>query len=327
MHRWISNLAVAVVLTMSGPGISGPLAAQGAFPSGPLTMIVAGPEGEDLHAIHRKLAELVEPILGVKIEIRTMPGAGGTEGVSALVGAKADGLTIAAVRSASVTVAPHTGSVTYGIEDITPIIQTTGGAPLVVCAPPRFPAGDAEDFVELVEENPGKYTYATDGVGGIAQILVEHIFRPLKLDLRPVHFDGPDGALRAFIGREVDIFIGRISPIIGQTKEGYAKCLLVTSVEPPRSLEDVDALDEIDAEDRAMEVWRGLIAPKGTPPERVKILAEAFHKAASVDEFKYYVLRRHDFVRVGTSEAFADLIESESKAFADLAKNIDPAKK
>jgi len=328
MHRWISSLAVAVVLAISGLGLSGPLAAQDAFPSGPLTMIVTGPEGEDLHAIHRKLAELAEPILGVKIEIRNVPGGGGTEGVSALVGAKADGLTIAAVRSASITVAPHTGSVTYGIEDITPIIQTTGGAPLVVCAPPRFPAGDAEDFVELVEENPGKYTYGTDGVGGIAQILVEHIFRPLKLDLRPVHFEGPDEAMKAFIGHEVDIFIGRISTLlVGQTKEGYAKCLLVTSVEPSRSLEDVDALDEIDAENRAMEVWRGLIAPKGTPPERVKILAEAFHKAASVDEFKYYVLRRHDFVRVGTSEAFADLIESESKAFADVVKNIEPAKK
>ena len=326
MHGWISSLVVVVVLAISDLGISGPLAAQGAFPSGPLTMIVAGPEGEDLHAIDRKLAELAEPILGVKIEIRNAPGGGGTEGVSALVGAKADGLTIAAVRSASVTVAPHTGSVTYGIEDITPIIQTTGGAPLVVCAHPRFPAGDAEDFVELVEESPGKYTYGTDGVGGIAQILVEHIFRRLKLDLRPVHFEGPDGALKGFIGREVDIFIGRISPIVGQTKAGYAKCLLVTSVEPPRRLEDVDALDEIDAEDRAMEVWRGLIAPKGTPPERIKVLAEAFHKAASVDEFKYYVLRRYDFVRVGTSDAFADLIKSESQAFAAVAKNIDFSK-
>ena len=326
MHRWISGLAIAAILVISSLTNSGPLAAQDAFPSGPLTMIVAGPAGENLDSIHRKLAELAEPILGVKIEVTTVPGGGGTDGVSAIVGAKADGLTIAAVRNASVTVAPHTGSVTYSIEDITPVIQTTGGAPLVMCVHPRFPADDSEDLVELVEDNPGKYTYGTDGVGGIVQVSAERIFQQLNLDLRPVHFEGPAGAIKGFLGREVDIFIGRISPIIGQTKEGYAKCLLVTSVESPRSLRDVDALDEIDVEDQSTEVWRGLIAPKGTPPERIKVLAEAFHKAASGDEFRLYVRRRHDFVKVGKSEAFANLIKSESRGIAEVVKSLDLTK-
>ena len=322
MRRWKFGLAVAAVLAIPGLAVPGSLAAQSAFPSGPLTMIVAGPQWENLDTIHRKLAEYAEPILGVKIEIRNVPGGGGTEGVAALVGAKADGYTIAAVRKASVTVAPHTGSVTYNIDDITPIMQTTG-APLVMCVQRQFPADDAEDLVELAEDNPGKYTYATDGVGGIVQVSAERIFRRLKLDLRPMHFDGPDEALSGFIGRKVDIYIGPIGDIIGQTKEGYARCLLATSVEPPKSFRDIDALDEVDAEDQATEVWRGLIALKGTPPERIKVLAEAFHKAASSNEFDVYVRQRYDFVKIRTPEAFADLIKSESQGIAEVVKKLD----
>ena len=320
MRRWNSGLAVAAVLAIPGLAVPGSLAAQSVFPSGPLTMIVAGPQWENLDTIHRKLVELAEPILGVKIEFRNVPGGGGTEGVAALVGAKADGYTIAAVRKASVTVAPHTGSVAYNIDDITPIIQTTGGTPLVMCVQRQFPADDGEDLVELAEDNPGKYTYTTDGVGGIVQVSAERIFRRLKLDLRPMYYDGPDGALSGFIGRKVDIYIGPIGDIIGQTKEGYAKCLLATSVEPPKSFQDIDALDEVDAEDLATEVWRGLIAPKGTPPERIKVLAEAFHKAASSNEFDVYVRQRYDFVKIRTPEAFADLIKSESQGIAEVVK-------
>jgi len=318
MHSWISVLAAVAILA-----ISEPVNAQTSFPSGPVTMIIAGPELENIDSIHRKLAELVEPILGVKVEIENIPGRGGNDGVSALIAAKADGHVIAAVRNASITAAPNTGSVTYGIDDVAPIVQTTGGAPLVICAHPRFSADDGEDLVELAEDNPGKFTYATDGIGGIVQIAAERIFQPLKLDVRPVHFDGPAGAIQGFLAREVDLFIGDISAIIGQTKEGYAKCLLATSAEPTRSFRDVDALDELDLEDRVTELWRGLIAPKDTPLDRLQILADAFREAAAMNEFDIYVRRRYEHVKVGTLEAFAKLIESESRAFAKVAKNID----
>ena len=71
------------------------------------------------------------------------------------------------------------------------------------------------------------------------------------------------------------------------------------------------------------ELWRGLIAPKDTPSDRLQILADAFREAAAMNEFDIYVRRRYEHVKAGTLEAFAQLIESESRAFAKVAKNID----
>ena len=199
-------------------------------------MIVSAPPRDNLTSIHRELADIAGAELGVEIKVENKPGSGGREGVEALIEAAPDGHTIAAVWNAPLTIAPHTGAASYTIDDIVPIMRTTAGAPLVVCVHPGFRADDSDDFVDHVEDNPGKYSYGTDGPGGIVELAGGRLFRPLGLDLKPVAFDGSAGVLRGFLGRKSDIYIGGVAGIIGQTKEGYAKCLFSTSEDPPMRL-------------------------------------------------------------------------------------------
>lgn len=318
----LTSIAIAAAVIVA-PGAT---PAQSGFPSGPITMIVSAPPRDNLTSIHRELADIAGAELGVEIKVENKPGSGGREGVEALIEAAPDGHTIAAVWNAPLTIAPHTGAASYTIDDIVPIMRTTAGAPLVVCVHPGFRADDSDDFVDHIEDNPGKYSYGTDGPGGIVELAGGRLFRPLGLDLKPVAFDGSAGVLRGFLGRKSDIYIGGVAGIIGQTKEGYAKCLFSTSEDPPMRFRDLDTLDDLDLEDQATHVWWALVAPKGTPPERIEVLAGAFRKAAGVDQFKYFTRRRYENVAAGTSEELADLIKTESDAFARIVKEIGLAK-
>lgn len=317
MRTPISLAAAVAVLALSGP-----LAAQDKFPSGPIKMIIAAPEGNAIDAIHRELAELASADLGVPITFENRPGSAGRESIAALLDAEPDGHTIAAVPNATLTIAPQAGVASYGLGDIAPVMQTTARAPLVVCVHPRFDADDGEDFVDHVKDNPGKFRYGTDGPGTITEFAAARIFRSLKLDLTPVAYDEPGGVLRGYLERKIEVYVGNIWGIIGQTKEGYARCLFATSEEPPRSFREIDALDDLDAEDEVTEFWWGLAAPKGTPPERIAALAAAFGKAAGGDQIKFYLMRRHENVAGGTPEDMAALLESESAAFAKVMKEI-----
>lgn len=304
-----------------------PLSAQEKFPSQPITVIVPTPPGGGVDIVHRLLGQLAEPILGVKIVVENKPGASGSVGLSALARAKPDGHTLAAVWNAPLTIAPHTLALPYSTRDFEPVTQTTGGTPLIFCVRPDFPAASSKDFIAYAKQNPDKLTYGTDGVGALVQLSGERLFRPLGMKLRAVPFGGAAETLKNLLGGHIDIYGGTIPPIEGQLKAGKVKCLMTTAAEKVKALPEVASTTELGLADQATELWRGLIAPKGTPPERLKILADAFRKAGEDPKFQEYLTKSGEQAVFGTSEQFRKVIVAESDAFAAVVKEIGIGKK
>ncbi len=301
---------------------AGPLAAQEKFPARPITVIVPTPPGGGVDIVHRMLGELAEPILGVKVVVENKPGASGTLGLSLLARAKPDGYTLAAVWNAPLTIAPHTLTVPYATSDFEPVTQTTGGTPLIFCVRPDFPAANGKEFVAHAKNNPDKLTYGTDGVGAMVQLSGERLFRPLGLKLRAVPFGGATETLKNFLGGHIDIYGGTIPPIAGQLATNKVKCVITTAAQPVKELPAATSAGELGLADQATELWRGLIAPKGTPPERLKVLAEAFRKAGAQPKFQDYLKKSGERAVFGTPDEFRALMNSESAAFATVVKEI-----
>jgi tripartite-type tricarboxylate transporter receptor subunit TctC len=322
MSRRLFTLAAVALALMVGP-----LAAQEKFPSRPITIIVPTPPGGGVDIVHRLLAELAEPTLGVKVVIENKPGASGSLGLAALANAKNDGYTLAAVWNAPLTITPHALQVPYDVADFAPIIQTTGGTPLIYCVRPDFPANSGKEFIAYAKENPGKLTYGTDGVGAMVQLSGERLFQPLGLKLRPVPFGGAGETLKNFLGGHVDIYGGTIPPIEAQLKDGKAKCLITTAKNKLASLPQAASASEVGLPNESTDLWRGLIAPKGTPADRVKLLADAFRKAAAEPKFKEYLTRTGETAVVGTPEDFQKVITAEYAAFGGVIKSIGLQKK
>ena len=298
-------------------------AAQEAYPTGPIELIVPTPPGGGTDITGRLLAEQAEPILGAKLVVVNKPGAGGSVGVSELTQAEPDGYTLAYVWNAPLTIVPHTLDVPYDTDSVTPVSQATGGTPLIFCVRPDFPADSGEELVEHLKQNPDKYTYGNDGIGATVQLAGERVFQPLGIKLRAVPFGGAGETLQAFLGGHIDIYGGSIPPIVGHVAEGTAKCLLATSVERNEALPDAISTSELGLPDKATELWRGVIAPKGIPEERLRVLQDAFQQAAQTEEFKSFIAERGEEVIGSTSEEFERLIANEHADFGEIVATLD----
>ena len=103
------------------------------------------------------------------------------------------------------------------------------------------------------------------------------------MKLRAIPFSGAGETKKNFLGGHVDIYGGSIAPILGNVKEGTAKCVIVTTAERNAALPDAAVRRPIlGLADKATELWRGLIGPPGLPADRVAALQQAFSQASQV---------------------------------------------
>lgn len=288
-------------------------------------LIVPTTPGGGTDGFFRVLAKEAEPHLGSPIVVMNVCSAtgcaGGTVGVSKLVQSPPDGLTLGGVWMGPITVAPHSVPVTYNTTDYVSVIRLTS-APYAVCTKAEFPASTGREMVALLRANPNRYTYGTDGVANSAHLAVARIFRPLGISQRDVPFKGAGETLPAMLGGHIDIYVGSLPPIIGHVRAGRAKCQLVTSADKVAQLPGASSLAELGLAKEETLLWRGIIAPKGTPDDRVQRLEAAFEAAANSPVTRAYVQSGGEQIVIYKGEAFRQHIEAEYEALGRVAATL-----
>jgi tripartite-type tricarboxylate transporter receptor subunit TctC len=320
------RLVLSVALTVTLAALSGGAQAQDRYPSRPIEIIVPTPPGGGTDLVFRRLAELVEPILGQKVVVVNKPGGGGVLGMAAVTSARPDGYTLAGVVNSPLTMVPHMQPAPYGPNDYV-AISLADSSPGVMCAKADFPAKDAKDLIEHLKKNAGKYTYGNDGVGGNIHLAFERVFFKVGVKLRPVPFGGAGETLKNFLGGHIDFFGGSVSTILPYVKDGTAKCLLVMGTDRLNSLPNSMTLADIGLSDQATLVWHGLVGPKAMASDRVALLEKAFMQAASSEKFRKDMEPRGLKIEASSSADFRKLIDSEYKAMGELMMQLGLAKK
>jgi tripartite-type tricarboxylate transporter receptor subunit TctC len=269
----------------------------------------------------RLLAELAEPALGQKVVVVNKPGGAGTVGVAAVTSAKPDGYVLGAVYNAPLTMLPHLQSVPYTSEDYIPV-SLSNSAPLVFCGKKDFPANNGKEFIDYLKANPSKVTYGGDGVGGTVHLAAERIFTPLGVKARLVPFQSAGETLKNFLGEHIDIYGGSFPPILPYLKEGSMKCLLLTSAERHFLVPEVMATKDLGLRDINTLVWAGVIAPKGTPPDRIAFLEKAFATAARSQTYKERMAQLGTKADGSTAAEFKKLIDDESAGMKAIIQQL-----
>jgi tripartite-type tricarboxylate transporter receptor subunit TctC len=283
-------------------------------------VIPAGP-GSSTDTIMRSLAKFAAPLLGQPIVIFNKPGASGTIGVGSVARASNDGYTIGGVWSGPITMAPHVATPSYTPADYQIVAMTTE-APGVLCVQPGFPAKNAGEFLAELRNNPDKYTYGADGVGGFVQFATGRIFEAASVRQRIIPYSGADQTVTAFISGTIDIYGGAIATILPFVTEGKAKCLLVTSSRRYAALPEVQSLADVNLSQAQTLLWRGIIAPRDVPADRLEKLRAVFSAAAMNPEFKTIAERRGEEIwNIGPDEA-ARYVRDEYAQMERLAKQL-----
>ena len=253
-------------------------------------------------------------------------GGGGTLGMAQIVQARPDGYTIGGLWNAPLTMTPHMLPAPYKNTDYAAVTLVTA-SPTILCVKAAFPANDGKTFIEELRKNPGKYTYGNDGVGGTIQLAAERVFAKVGVKARPIPFAGAGETLKAFLGGHVDIYGGSIPPIMPYVKDKSAKCLLVTSAERNASVPEASGLSDIGAPDEATVLWRGIIAPRTLPTDRMAVLQKAFAEAAQSAKFKEFMAKRGEEAKGSSSAEFRKLIDSEYEAMGKVMASLGLSKK
>jgi tripartite-type tricarboxylate transporter receptor subunit TctC len=285
-------------------------------------LIVPTAPGGGTDALFRVVSKDAQRFLGGPISIQNIPGAGGTIGLAQVVNATPDGYTLAGVWPAPVTVVPQTSKVPYTPNDYIPVIQLST-APYIFCVHPDFPANDGKSFIEEVRKNPKKYTYGTDGLGGPAQLATERIFRAQNVQAVDVPYKGAGETIIGFLSNQIDIYVGSIPPVLQHANIGKAKCLLVSSVNRNAQFPNASSLKDIGLAKEETLLWRIILAPKGTKPERLGQIVSAYSQAMKEPDTLRYLDEVGESSAVLTGKELQDKLNQEYAAFSLIAKSLN----
>jgi tripartite-type tricarboxylate transporter receptor subunit TctC len=312
-----SLLAGLALALSSSPLLAGP----------PLTLIYPAPAGGGGANYFRILAKAAEGPLDSPVVVLNIAGAGGSIGLARMIASKPDGLTVAGVWPGPVTIMPHTFDVSYKPSDYIPVLQISS-APYTLCTAKDFPANTGAELIDLLRKNPDKYSFGTDGPGGLAQLAATRVFRAFGTSQRDVPYKGAAETVLALIGKHIDIYSGSVQPVLPFVKSGAAKCLIVTSSERSTALPQAASMADLGIPKEETLNWRAVLAPRGTPPATVARLEQAFEEAARSPESLKFLEDAGENVRFVKGPALAARLRDEYESMGQVLKamGMTPAK-
>ena len=275
----------AVALAFSG--LFGTSVAQAAYPERPITWVVPFPPGGAMDVIARTLGETVSKDLGQPVVVENKPGAGGNIGATQVAHAKPDGYTIMIVANGMAVNPSLYKRLGYDpIKDFEPISLLADVPNILVTQASRKDVNSVADVIEQVKANPGKYTYASAGVGTSIH-LAGALFTYLgKLDMLHVPYKGSGPAISDLLGGQVDYMFDSITSSKPHIDAGKLKALGITTSKRSSSLPDVPTIAESGMSGYELRPWFATFAPAGTPADVIQTLQKAMVKAMETDKVK-----------------------------------------
>jgi tripartite-type tricarboxylate transporter receptor subunit TctC len=254
-----------------------PLAASAqAFPAKPIKLVIAFPAGGPTDITMRQLADNASKILGQPVIVDNKPGAGGTLPAQALQTTSPDGYTIGQIPLGVFRLGYTTKINWDPIKDISYVINVTGYA-FGIVVPADSPIKNWADYVAYAKANPGKLTYGSTGTLTSPHLTTELIAQKAGIELQHIPYKGSADLMLAL--QSGQLMSGADSTgFAPQVEAGKLRVLNTWGEKRLAKFPDAPTLKELGI-DIVQNSPFGIGAPKGTPPEVVKKLHDAFKQA------------------------------------------------
>ena len=246
------------------------------FPEKPIKLVIAFPAGGPTDVTMRQLAENAGKQLGQPVIIENKPGAGGTLPAQALQTAQPDGYTLAQMPL-GVFRLPYTTKINWDpVKDISYVINVTGYA-FGIVVPADSPFKNWADFVAYAKANPGKLTYGSTGTMTSPHLTTELIAQKAGIELQHVPYKGSADLMLATISGQL-MAAADSTGFAQQVAAGKLRVLNTWGEKRLDKFPDAPTLKEL-GYDMVQNSPFGIGAPRGTPPEVVAKIHDAFKKA------------------------------------------------
>lgn len=305
--RTALRVLCAVLLSLSGVA---PSLAAG-YPTRPVRVVVGFPVGGPTDVIARIVAQKLSESLGQQFYVENIGGAGGNIASGQVARATADGYTIMAISTGFVVNPSLYAKVPYDpIKDFAPV-TLIAVSPNVVVVNPSVPARTLPELVQLIRDNPGKYSYAGPGIGSTPHLGGELFRLTFNLDLVHVPFAGAGPAIQATIGNHTPIAFTALPPALAAVQAGELRAIGVAATQRAAGMPDVPTFAEQGIKDQEADTITGLVAPAGTPQEIVDLLYREIAKAVAQTDVKENLTKLGFTAVADTPDEFGQRIKVE----------------
>lgn len=315
-------VAASVILMASGA----PALAQ-TYPARPVTLIVPWGAGGGTDATARIVASLLEKELNQPVTVVNRTGGSGVVGHAAIASAPPDGYTIG-LATVEIGMMHWQGLTELSGASYTPI-GLVNADPAAIQVRADAPYKSVTELLAAIKANPGKLKASGTGQGGIWHLAIAGLLRDQKIDPAAVPWVPSNGAapgLQDMVAGGVDIAPVSLPEARSLIDAGKVKSLAIMNDKPSSLYPNIPTLKSVTGSDWTMAAWRGIVAPKGIPPEVRDRLGAAVKKVAASKEYTDFMASRGFGVVYADPEAFGKYMAKSDAELGATMKAVGIAK-
>ena len=312
---WLSQIAILAFAVL---GVTPEQAAAQAWPQRPVMLILPYPPGGTIDTQARIMGERLAARLGQTFVVLNKPGATGAIATEFVIRSEPDGYTLLFASSAQTTSVPMTEKVNYKLEDLVPI-SASGNGPMILAVNSAMPVKSLEEFIDHVKANPGKYAYASAGIGSVAHLVAALFVERAGLQALHVPYRGGGPAVSDLMGGQVSFYFGNAPELLPHKSNDRVRIIAVSTSKRMPQLPDVPAVAEV-IPGFEMSAWQGFLAPVRTPQPIVSRLEQEISGIAK-EPAVVEKLAKLGVEATSMSQAqFVEVIRKEQGIYAEAVK-------
>jgi tripartite-type tricarboxylate transporter receptor subunit TctC len=318
--RWPAALAAAALLHLGG--LDAAHAADDAWPTKPITMLIPYAPGGTTDIIGRVLGDKVGRILGQSVVSDNRGGAGGTIAGGMLARSAPDGYTIMLEHIGFAFNASLYDHLSYDPgRDITPVAYV-GQTPNVLVVSNAMPVHNIKEFLAYARAHPGGVNYGSGGVGSAGHLPMEWLQSKENLKLTHIPYKGSGPALTDLMSGRIDAMLLTIPAVLPYIRSGQVRPLATSGAARAASLPDLPTMQEAGIKGFDYEPWYGVFVRTGVPPAIVARLHNAINQALQDPETQKKMLEQGLAVQAYSQQKFQQTVRDDTARWKEIISSL-----